>query len=126
MALPVAKNSTCDIYRVGNTPPADPDVAGVASRLLPRFVGGQEAGERAVASIIWTHEMWVESSVDIRDGYSGNSAFTDEDNVYIPDKNGTKFKVVFVEIINRGEATEYKRVFLDRHLPTWPANANAL
>jgi hypothetical protein len=42
--------------------------------------------------------------------------------VYLPDKNGTAFRVMFVERVNRGLASDHKRVYLDRLLPTWPTN----
>jgi hypothetical protein len=43
------------------------------------------------------------------------------DTVYVPDKTGTAFAVKFVELIDRGNALERKRVYLDRLAVTWPS-----
>lgn len=124
MASPLSANTTCDIYRSGNAPPANPDVASVPCYLKPDFRAGQEAGERGGAgnSLTWTHLMMIETSIDIRDAYIGVSNVLVQDSVYIPDKNGTQFFVTFIERMHRGLATEHKRVYLDRQLPTWPTN----
>ena len=104
--------------------PADPDVAGVACFLKPDFIKGQEAGERGGAgnSLTWTHVMLIDTSVDIRDGYIGVSNVMVQDTVYIPNKNGTKFFVTFIERMHRGLPAEHKKVYLDRQLPNWPTN----
>jgi hypothetical protein len=122
MAIPIASNTTCDIYRTGVAPPAAPSVAGVACFLRPDWHAGQEAGERSVNQLTWTHVMLVDVSVDIRDAYTGQSAWTWQDTVYIPTQTGTGFNVVFVERVQRGTPHEHKRVYLDRQLPTWPTN----
>ncbi len=124
MALPVTPNTTCDIYRAGNNPPAAPDVAGVRCNLKPDWRGGMEAGDRAglTAASVWTHIMEVETSVDIRDNYAGALATNLSDHVWVPDKNGTKFIVVFIERVGRGTAFDYKRAYLDRQAPTWPSD----
>ncbi|MBM3997052.1 MAG: hypothetical protein FJ303_23305 [Planctomycetes bacterium] len=122
MAIPVAPNTTCDIYRSGNAPPAAPDVAGVACFLKSEWLGSNQAGDRGVPLYTWTHIMLIDVSVDIRDGYLGANAFAAQDNVYIPDKNGTRFVVTFIERVQRGTLQEHKRVFLDRQTPNWPSN----
>jgi hypothetical protein len=124
MSLPVPPNTTCDIYRVGNAPPAAPDVAAVACHLRPDWLGGQESGDRAlaVALVTWTHILLVDVAVDIRDAYTGGLAAAEQDSVYIPDKNGTRFKVAFSERVFRGQTQDHKRVYLDRQTPTWPTN----
>jgi len=122
MALPIQTNTTCDIYRTGTTPPAAPAVAGVACLLLPDWSRGQEAGDRASASLSWTHVMLIAPSVDIRDMYIGQAAMTMQDSVYVPDQNGTRFSVVFIELVQRGTPNEHKRIYLDRQAPTWPTN----
>src|SRR5262245_45511798 len=124
MALPVPPNITCDIYRLGNTPPAASDVAAVTGYLRPDWRGGQEHGDRSgvLDPIVWTHVMLVASRVDIRDAYAGAMSRAEQDTIYIPDKNGTPFKVTFVERVDRKEATEHKRVYLDRQSPGWPTD----
>jgi hypothetical protein len=60
--------------------------------------------------------------VDIRDGYTGFLSQLVQDSVYVPDKNGTHFVVIFVERVDRGTPHEHKRVFLDRQVPAWPTD----
>jgi hypothetical protein len=122
MALPVPSNTSCDIYRNGNAPPAAPDVAGVPCYLTCDWRGGQEAGDRNSVNLTWTHVMLIEINVDLRDSYVGRGIFSQQDTVYLPDQSGTAFVVVFVERLQRGTAHEHKRVFLDRQQPTWPSN----
>ena len=123
MSLPLAPNTTCDIYRNSNIPPAAPDVAGVSCFLKGDWRGGQEAGDRPNSGgATWTHVMLVDVSVDIRDGYTGAMTLLLQDAVYVPDKTGTRFVVVFIERVDRGTPHEHKRVFLDRLVPSWPTN----
>ncbi|HZZ80414.1 MAG TPA: hypothetical protein VFE62_18065 [Gemmataceae bacterium] len=119
MSIPTLPNATCDIYRDGNTPPASPDVASVACFLRPDFVRGRD---RQASEVSWTHTMLVDVSVDIRDGYSGQSTGTTQDSVYVPDKTGTKFNVIFCERALRGTPHEHLVVYLDRPQPTWPTS----
>ena len=124
MSLPVSANTTCDIYRSGNAPPAAPNVAGVACHLRPDWRAGQEQGTRAglPAGLTWTHVLLVDVSVDIRDRYIGTLTDMVQDSIWVPDKNGTKFVVTFVERVGRGTASDHKRVYVDRAAPTWPTN----
>ena len=112
-----ANNTTCDIYHDPNVPPADPDVAGQACCLVARFHHGSEASE-GDQTFRWTHLLYLDASVDVRDSYPNTPA----NRVYVPDQDGTGFDVVFVELVNRGKAARYKRVFLDRREVTWPTN----
>jgi hypothetical protein len=121
MSLPVPTNSTCAIYRAGAGPPSAPALKTVCF-LQCDWRGGQEAGDRVVNTLTWTHVMLIDASTDIRDGYTGACTFTVQDAVYIPDQSGTQFKVVFVERVQRGTPNEYKRVFLDRLTPSWPSD----
>lgn len=121
MSLPILPNATCDIYRTGNAPPAAPDVAAIACFLQANYRLGQETAERD-SNQSWTHVMLLEVSVDIRDCYLGGGALGAQDTVYVPDQNGTPFKVVFIERVQRGTAHDHKRVYLDRQTPTWPTN----
>jgi hypothetical protein len=42
------------------------------------------------------------------------------DSIYVPDKNGTKFEVVFVERVGYNSGQDFFRVYLQRSNPTWP------
>jgi len=135
MSLPVTPNTTCDIYRLGAAPPGPPSVPGVRCHLKGDWRGGQEAGDRlrsdglapptSVSNTFqWTHVALMDASVDIRDAYTGaGNPFAGQDTLFVPDKTGTKFQVVFVERVGRGTAFDYKRVFLDRTpMPGWPTD----
>jgi hypothetical protein len=112
-----ANNTTCDIYYSPNVPPAAPDVAGVACTLIAHFEEGSATSE-GDQTFRWTHILYVDASVDIRDSYPNAPV----NRVYVPDKNGTGFNVVFVELVNRGTPARYKRVFLNRLSVTFPTN----
>jgi hypothetical protein len=126
MALPVQTNTTCDVYHAPNVPPAAPDVTGLACFLRPAFREGQEAGEYG-SSGHFTHVMSVAADADLRDGNENASggaylAGGDCDLVCVPDRNGTRFQVLFVERVARGTALDHKRAYLCRSTLTWPSN----
>lgn len=121
MSLPLPANTTCDIYRNANSPPAAPDVAAVRAHLRPDFAQGREAGEGA-SDVAWTHVLLVETAVDVRDGWQATGIFLGHDLVWVPDKNGTKFLVAFVERVGRGTPQDHKRVYLKRDTAPWPTN----
>jgi hypothetical protein len=112
-----ANNTTCDIYFNPNVPPAAPDVAGQACALVARFQQGSAASE-GDQTFRWTHLLYLDADVDVRDSYPSAPV----NRVYVPDKTGTGFDVVFVELVNRGTPARYKRVFLDRRSVTWPSS----
>jgi hypothetical protein len=112
-----ANNTTCDIYYNPNAPPANPDGAGVPCHLRARFAEGS-ADSVGSQTFRWTHLLYLDASVDIRDSWPNNPV----NKVFIPDKNNTGFTVVFVELVNRGTPASYKRVFLNRQVPTWPTS----
>lgn len=112
-----ANNTTADIYFAPNVPPAAPDVAGVPVHLAPRFAHGSESSE-GDQDLRWTHIAYVSDTVDVRDNYPSAPTHT----LYVPDKTGTGFEVVFVELVGRGTGSKYKRIFLDRQQPAWPTN----
>jgi hypothetical protein len=114
MAVPVATNVTFDIFHNGGGPTGTPDVVGAVGYLSP--VGNVTT----LNSSLYSHILLLDLSVDIRDQFSGVPA--NSDNVYIPDKNGTKFTVYLVERVNQGTRNDHKRCFLLRKLPTWPTN----
>lgn len=122
MSLPIKSNTTCDIYRSGNSPPSAPDVADVPCFLRPAYREGKEASE-GDASNTFTHILLVAADVDIRDGYSGDGTYGSTDSVYIPaDATTPEYKVKFVERVDSGGTLDHKRVFLDRQSVNWPAS----
>lgn len=122
MPLPFFPNNTCDIYHSGVSPPAAPSVAGVACLLIPGFDRRTETGEGDAATLRFTHTMLVDLLIDIRDAFNNFGVGATADTIYVPDKNGTPFLVVFVERLGRGTAHDYKQVYLDRKRPTWPTD----
>jgi hypothetical protein len=123
-SLPVF-TQTCDIYRNGNTPPSSPDVAGVACHLTAGYARGIESTDpTSVSGAMWTHILLVAATVDVRDGYEGELAWDGMgwDHVWVPNQNGTRFRVVFVERVDRDTPADHKRVYLDRRQPAWPTN----
>jgi hypothetical protein len=118
MALPVAANQTCDVYRHGNSPPATPDVQGVKCFLSASYFEGLEHGEKDSIVDKFTHWMMVDLNTDIRDDYdagtlprSGNF-----DTIYVPNQNGPFIaKVIFVERKGYGTGNDYKKVYLQRN-----------
>lgn len=119
--LPLPPNTTCDIYRAGSAPPAAPSVAGVPCHLTSAFARGLETGEGdARATYRFSHILLVDVSVDIRDDFDTGTIGANFDTVYIPDKNGTAFRVRFVERRLRGTDKDHKKVYLARETPSWP------
>lgn len=112
-----ADNTSCDFYVSPNAPPATPDLAAVPCCLKEDFARGSEAGEGS-QTFRWTHVLSCAASADLRDTWPSTPANT----VHVPDKNGTPFLVVFVELVGRGTAGAYKRVFLNRQTPPWPTS----
>jgi len=121
MSLPVTPNNTCDIYHPGNAPPAAPDVAAVPIFLKADWVGGQEHGEGRSTINNYTHVLLMDVSVDVRDNWSPSGAAA-TNKLYIPDKNGTPFTIIFVERVLRGTPQDHKRVHVQRQGPTWPTS----
>jgi hypothetical protein len=79
-------NTTCDVYRPGNAPPAAPDVPGVPASYAPRWrnIKGDFAGLTPSA---YDALLVVPLATDLRDG----------DAVYIPDQTGFAHACVYVE-----------------------------
>jgi hypothetical protein len=128
MSLP-SSNTTCDVYRNGNAPPAAPDVAAVKGFLTADFGGPHTAAMTTTTSVRWTHVLLVPPGTDLRDGYGPGSVIgqetidtTKNDWVYVPDKNGTKFAVIFVERLGRGTSQDCLRAYLQRQVPAWPTS----
>ena len=90
MSLPLPGNTTCDVYRFGNAPPATPDVAGVVCHLSADYERRMETGESEVAAVRYTHVLLVDLQADLRSGTgSAYTAPLNGDTVYVPDRNGT-------------------------------------
>src|SRR5262245_4527836 len=120
MSMPVTPNTTCDIYRTGNAPPAAPDVAAQACHLTADFYTGTEHGEGDATARRYSHVLLVGPGVDIRDDYNLGVMGANFDNVYVPDQNGTRFSVIFVERKLAGTPHDHKKVYLARWAPAWP------
>jgi hypothetical protein len=123
MPLPMAPNTTCDVYRNGTAPPSAPAVAGLPGYLTADYRRRLEAGEADGPSSQFTHILFVDADADVRDGMV-NFAFNVllHDDVYVPDQDGTRFRVVAVEILGKGQPGAVRRVYLDRHAPSWPTD----
>ncbi len=117
MAMPLAPNTTCDIFRFDKSPPDDdPNEPGVRVHLTAEYAKGLEMGEtRAKADIKFTHIMLVEPDLDIRDDFKDLvPTVSQSDKVFIPDEDGTEYVVVHVNRQGKGTATDHKRVYLRR------------
>jgi hypothetical protein len=119
-------NTTCDVYRSGNAPPANPDVAGVPIVLTPDFMNAHSMQTTSGTTFRWTHLLLCALATDIRDNYNfggaGNAMETQGtqfDNVYVPNKSGTQFAVIFVERVRNPGGTDYLRVYVQRQVPAW-------
>lgn len=131
--LPVPGNTTADIYRSGNAPPGVPDIAGASIILAGDWQAAHLAAVAGSGTVYrWTHVALVALAIDVRDDYQGPPAgpivgqeaapTSDADALYIPDKNGVRYYVVFVERVGYGTGRDHKRVYLQRSKPTWPTN----
>jgi hypothetical protein len=98
-------------------------VPGVPCYLKPIYMQGLERGEGDSTSLKYTHSLLVDVTADIRDAYNLQVIGATYDTVYIPDKNGTAWIVVFTEMVDIGVAAyQHKRVYITRKLPTYPTN----
>jgi hypothetical protein len=122
MSLPIPANTTCDVYRAGNAPPASPDVAGVPCTLTGIYMMGLERGEGDSDSLKYTHRLLVDCFDDIRDDYSAGAIGGNQDTIYVPDNTGTAFSVIYVEIVELGKSWQHKRVYLVRNAPIYPTS----
>jgi len=119
---PSQLTTTCDIYRPFGA--ASPTTTGVACRLVADLPGGRS---RYSGGICWTHYIELNDTVDIHDGCSrtaGSNAvqYADGDEVRIPNGSGSRYVVVWVELINRGTAGQFKRAYLMRDTMVWTAS----
>ena len=122
MSLPTPANTTCDVYRAGNSPPASPDVAAVPCVLTGIYPTGLERGEGDSYSLKYTHRLLIDVTADIRDDYAAGSIGSNPDTIYVPNMNGTAFSVIFTEVVDLGSAYQHKRVYLVRQAPAYPTD----
>lgn len=123
MPLPSALlPQTFDLYRPWGA--AEPTLTNQPCRLQPRISGQRVGG--SPPPLFYTHYLIVNASVDIRDGCSrvpdsSQIAFGMGDEVRIPSGSpSTRYAVVWVEYVGRGQSGEYKRVYLTRDEVSWP------
>ena len=119
MSLAVAPNTTFDIYREGNAPPALPDVVAAAGHLSCVFRRGMHRGRLVEAGQRFSHILLAAIDVDVRDIYDAGGLLPgqDPDTIYIPDRDGNRYRVAFVERRLRGTAADHLRVYLSRCAP---------
>src|SRR5436305_1644004 len=98
MALPVPGNTTCDVYRSSNSPPAAPDAAGVRIFLCEDVAEGARA--KSIPAAVWTHIALLDLSADVR--HDPMTPFSPSDSIWVPDQNGTQFNVMLVVRVGRG------------------------
>ncbi|MEI6686764.1 MAG: hypothetical protein WCN64_11535 [Planctomycetota bacterium] len=105
-------NTTCDYFKDGHLPETDPpDLAAV-----PIFLDGDfMRGNLGIDKLRWTHLLKVRGNGEILAGDLATNL------VYVPNKDGTCFEIVFVEVLERGKAASFKRVYLERKSITWPS-----
>lgn len=123
MTIPASVlTTTCDIYRPYGGALV---TSGVACRLVPDLARGR--GSHAGGNyLVWTHRLDVADTVDVRDGCGRTPGldfvvYGDGDEVRVPGGAGTtRYVVVWVEVVNRGTAVEFKRAYLLRDTAAWP------
>src|SRR5262249_27584278 len=111
--------TTCDIYRPFGA--AAPTATGVACRLMPDLARGRAGA----GSLAWTHYLDFDDSVDVRDGGTrlggaDSINYNDGDEVRVPNASGSRYVVVWVEVVNRGTPRQFKRAYLLRDTASWP------
>ena len=133
MPLPLPANVKVDVYRTAN--PASPYTLGTlsAANVKGHLKPAAQSGRHGTASWLrWTHLLYVEAGVDVRDAYNTQldpaRDNTRGDTVILVDSTTattkTAFYVVFVEAVSRGTTVRHLRVYLDRFQPNaWPTNA---
>lgn len=105
-------NTTCDYFKDGHLPSTDmPDLELVSCFLDGDFM----RGNLGIDKLRWTHFLQVRNDVEIQ------TADSPANHVYVPDKNGTCFEIVFVEVLDRGKAGSFKKVYLERKAIAWPS-----
>ncbi len=132
-SLPVAANTTCDIYNPSDPgypgPGGSPSSRGLAIFLQADYEGGLFAGDESQspeAQCKWTHWCLVPGDTYVQDGFAqGGTGFLDSNcaRLWVPrGSDGTAFVVVFVERLGPGTPGDQKKLYLRRLPPTWPTS----
>jgi hypothetical protein len=108
-------NTTCDVYRNNNGPPAAPDVPGVSIHMSPRFRNIKVA---TGGGFVYDHIVSLPLTTDVRDNWPVG---TNGDYLYLPNQNGLPYLVQFVERVRLRGADDYLRAYVIVQAPTWPA-----
>lgn len=118
-STPFPSNNTADIYRAGTAPPSAPAISGVRILIVANKSCPTHDAEDALG---YSHFALVAATLDVRDNKSDAFTLGSPDILYVPDKNGTPFKVNHVELRSRNTPSEHKKLYLDRGTPPWPTN----
>lgn len=119
MTLPIATNTTGDVYRSGTAPPANPAVEALPLYLSGDYRERMQIGAGLANALRFTHTALVAVDSDIRDGFASFASVSGGDILYIPDRTGTPYLVVFIERHGRGLATDHKKIYLNRDAVDW-------
>ena len=122
MGLPLPPNTTFDLYRPPNVPPAAPDSPGNACVLRPDYAAGLDHGEGDPVGVRYHAVILCDLGVDVRDVYDAGTLTGNPDRLYIPDQNGSAWVVVFVERVGWNSGHDHKRVYLRRVNAPWPTS----
>src|SRR5262245_40337363 len=101
-------NTTFDVYLGGNLPPDAPDLSGASGHLRDQWREGGEAN-KSNRTFFWTAVLEVALGVNIPDAFPGGPGDT---TLWVPDKNGDAYTVVFVERERRSRGGDFQRVYL--------------
>ncbi len=101
-------NTTFDIYLSGSLPPAAPDVTGAQGYFLERFQQGNECNE-GDRTFLWSALLEVSVGVNLPDNYPSTVSDT---TIWLPDKNGSPWTVVFTSTVRDYPGHPFKRVYL--------------
>lgn len=75
----------------------------------------------------WTHIIYCQDTVDIRDGYAGVGQVWHPENgdiIVVPSGGSAVYRVILVEFRNRGLPTQHKRCYCDRIFIDWTQRSN--
>jgi hypothetical protein len=119
MPLPIPPNVTFEVEDSLAIPPAY--TGPHRGYLRSDYRRSLEMGEGETAEDFrYTHTLDCELSVDVRDEYDAGVTSGIIFRVFVPDRTGTEFEVLFVARIDRGSALDRKRCYLRRKGPAWP------
>jgi hypothetical protein len=111
MSLSMPPNVEFVVLRIGSPPSAVRP-----GRLEPAY----EAGATGVEHLRYTHVLFADPSVDVRDAFNDFGLPGTPDQVAVPDASGTAWDVVFVDRPRPDSPHDVVRVLLCRRLPPYP------